>query len=25
MAPLGAAKLEKVLRRMLRGLGADPI
>ena len=25
MAPLGAAKLEKVLRRMLRGLGTDPI
>jgi purine-nucleoside phosphorylase len=25
MAPLGAAKLEKVLRRMLRGLGAGPI
>jgi purine-nucleoside phosphorylase len=25
MAPLGAAKLEKVLRRMLRRLGADPI
>ena len=25
MAPLGAVKLEKVLRRMLRGLGADPI
>ncbi|MCA3446753.1 MAG: purine-nucleoside phosphorylase [Rhodobacter sp.] len=25
MAPLGAAKLEKVLRRMLRGLGSDPI
>jgi purine-nucleoside phosphorylase len=24
-APLGAAKLEKVLRRMLRGLGTDPI
>ena len=25
MAPLGAVKLEKVLRRMLRGLGSDPI
>jgi purine-nucleoside phosphorylase len=25
MAPLGAAKLEKVLRRMLRGLGTQPI
>jgi purine-nucleoside phosphorylase len=25
MAPLGAVKLEKVLRRMLRGLGTDPI
>lgn len=25
MAPLGAVKLEKVLRRMLRGLGNDPI
>jgi purine-nucleoside phosphorylase len=25
MAPLGAVRLEKVLRRMLRGLGTDPI
>jgi hypothetical protein len=25
MSPLGAVKLEKVLRRMLHGPGADPI